>query len=224
MKNKKIIAVVVVVIVGFAAYKYETRPLEGSSKNINASVSHLTPSTSSDIKTLHIAQNSTAQFELNELLNKSPKHVVGTTNQIAGDIAIKTTSPASLTIGEIKVDARTLVTDNPKRNMALGRFILNSEEPASEYITFDSTSVTGLPDTIESGKEFSYSINGNLTIKGVTKPAMFSAKSTMNTDGSLTGTATTTVTYGDYGVNVPDLPFLANVEKQAVLTVSISAK
>jgi polyisoprenoid-binding protein YceI len=101
--------------------------------------------------------------------------------------------------------------------------ILKSSESGNEYITFKPTNVSDLPASIELGKEYAYKITGDLTVRGVKKSVTFNAKSVLKDANMLTGSADTTITYGDFGISVPDLPFLANVDKTTKLSVSIIA-
>ena len=230
-----LIVIIGIVFIGTSIFMYKTRPV-----NIPAQDTTETTSTDSKIQTETVEQKDTtvsntktlriigtqsqATFTLKETLSGKDVTVVGVTNSISGDMQLQTTNPAKLTLGTIKIDARTLKTDNERRNGAIARMILNSDQQGNEYITFTATDVRGIPATIETGKQFSYTIVGNLTIRGTTKPVTFNATSTLNADGSLSGTANATVTYGDFGISVPDLSFLANVDKTTTLSISLLAK
>ncbi len=220
------IAIIALALIGYGIFSYITRPLAAPTNTISQDVTHIeTSGTKADTQVLSIVSSeSQAAFSLNEDLYGKLTLVVGTTNQVAGEIKFVQSSPATLSIGEIKINARTFKTDNEKRNATIGRMILKSEEAGNEYITFKTTSVTGLPTAIETGKEFSYKVTGDLTIRGTTKSVTFDAKSTVAADGSLKATAKTTVTYGDYGISIPDFPFLANVDKTTELSISVVAR
>jgi polyisoprenoid-binding protein YceI len=73
-------------------------------------------------------------------------------------------------------------------------------------------------------KEFPVKVTGDLTISGVTKSIIFNGMARLGLDNSLTVKASTDLTYGDFGVAVPDLPFLANVSKTVKLTVDLVAR
>ena len=207
MKTKLILVIVVIIAIAGGVFWYETRPVSVSNVDINTQVSHLNAPAQvagekQNVKTFHIiSAESKAQFSLNEVLAGKPTFVVGTTNQIAGDIQVDTTAnPAKITIGEIKMDASTLKTDSSERNGAIQRFILKTNKTGNRYITFDPTEITGTPAKIKTGESFSYKIAGNLIVDGTTKPVTFDATSILNADGSFTGSADTTITYGDFNV------------------------
>ncbi len=225
MKTKIITACVIGIAVLTGVFFYITRPVSAPTEDINNTVTVVPEMGDTTEKQMSIVQSeSKAEFSLNELLSGRPKHVVGSTNQIAGNITIKNSAPAKITIGEIKVNARTLKTDSSERNGAIARFILKSEDPTYEYITFTPTAVTGVPNTIETNVSFPFSIAGDLSIRGITKSVIFTAQGTIKSDGSFVATADHVVTYADFGISVPNLPFLANVDKTAKLSVSIIAR
>src|SRR5687767_9447490 len=62
------------------------------------------------------ASRSAARFIVNEVLRGQPKTVVGATNQVAGELAVDPTRPASAQVGTIVVNARALETDDSQRN------------------------------------------------------------------------------------------------------------
>lgn len=188
-------------------------------------VSPNSPSSDATIKNLSIVSaESKAEFSLNEVLRGVPTLVVGTSSEITGNITVHTASPAKIEIGEIKLDARTLVTDNPMRNNNIENLILKSNEPQNQFIVFEPTSVTGVPNVLISKQEFPVKILGDLTISGVTKPMTFDGKVTYSDDGILVGSASTDLTYENFGLTLPNFPFFSNVDKVAKLNISLTAK
>jgi polyisoprenoid-binding protein YceI len=230
-----LITIIGIILIGTSIFMYKTRPMNiptqdttettSTDSTIQTETAEQKTTTISDTTTLRIDESqSQVTFTLNETLNGKPVLVVGGTNNISGNIQLKTTNPAKLTIGTIKIDARTFKTDDDRRNGAIARMILKSDQQGNEYITFTATDINGIPATIESGKPFSYTITGNLTIRDTTKTAIFNATSTMNADGSLSGKANTIITYGDFGISVPNLSFIANVDKATTLSIELLAK
>lgn len=218
-----LIIIVVLALVGVAIFFYKTRPIKFKETNLNNQIQHLDEAkTTSKILKLD-STKSEVSFALNEVLSGVPTHVVGTSSTLVGEVSVEL-QPAKLNISEIKIDARTLKTDIERRNSAIARFILESIKPGNEYITFKPIEIKDLPKTIEINKEFTYSITGDLTIKGTTKLITFQAKSLVNQNGSLSGSASSTLVYADFGVSVPNLSFLANVDKEVVLTINFLAK
>lgn len=168
-----------------------------------------------------VSARSSATFTLDEMLRGEPKTVVGTsTGAIYGEIGVNKDNLASSTIGTILLNARTFVTDDPMRNNAIRRLILKTEDDANEFIVFKTTSITG-PDTDVPGI---FDITGDLTIAGVTKPATFRAIVTIDKEGTLTARVTTIVKRGDFNLEIPNFPFLANIEETVELALNIVAQ
>jgi polyisoprenoid-binding protein YceI len=210
-----IIAVIVVLVLGFL---YITRPVSAPTQDINT-VSAKLPAGSAVSSVYRISQEkSLVRFTMNELLNNKPFLVVGTSTQIAGDIALK---DGRFEIGTLTLNAKTLITDNSRRNGAIVRLILKSESPENEFITFKPTS-SDFTGSVAAGVPATFNVMGDLTISGVTKPATFKVTATA-TDEAVTGTATVTIKRSDFNLVIPTLSFIANVDDEFPITASIVA-
>jgi polyisoprenoid-binding protein YceI len=171
--------------------------------------------------TYQIAQSeSQVSFSVQEVLRGSPLTAVGTTNQVAGELAIDFDN-ASAQLGPVQVDARTLKTDNNFRNRAINNEILDTAQ--YEYITFVPTAITGLPSSIAIGDTVTFQISGNLTIRDVTKPVTFEVKVTLVSKDRLEGQASATVLRSDYNLNIPSVPQVANVSNEVLVEINFVA-
>jgi polyisoprenoid-binding protein YceI len=189
----------------------------------NGTVSAVPLATQSGGSTYQIQPtDSRARFVINEVLRGSPKTVVGTTNQVAGEIAFDASQPTSAQLGTILVNARGLTTDDPQRTRALANQILKTDQ--YEYISFSPTRLSGLPQTVSAGQPFTFQAAGNLTIRGVTRPVQFDVTVTPDTDGSISGLASTSINYADWGLSIPNVPFVASVDNQVVLQLEFDAE
>ena len=164
---------------------------------------------------------SEVRFELDEDLRGSRVTVVGTTDQIAGEIALDLNNLAAAQVGVIQINARTLATDNNMRNRAISNQILDTE--TYEYITFTPITISGLPATASIGDTVSFTLEGDLTIRDVTSPATFTVEATLVSETQISGTATATVTRETYGLTIPNVPNVANVEEEVDLTIDFVA-
>jgi polyisoprenoid-binding protein YceI len=162
-----------------------------------------------------------ASFVIDEVLRGAPSTVVGTTGQVAGQFALNVADPSATQIGKILINARDLETDDDSRNRALGNRILNTDQ--YEYIAFSPTALSGLPAQISAGQSFTFQVSGELTIKDVTKPAVFDVTVTPGADGALQGSASTTINYADWDVSIPQVPFVASVADQVDLQLTFNA-
>jgi len=165
--------------------------------------------------------DSEVRFELDEDLRGVRNTVVGTTDQVAGEIAVDLGDLSNVQVGVIQINARTLATDNNFRNRAIQNQILNTGE--FEFITFTPTAISGLPASAGIGEEVTFTIEGDLTIRDITRPAVFSVVVMADSDGTIFGTAATIITRADYNLNIPSVPNVANVEEEIQLYIDFVA-
>lgn len=224
---KKIITIIVVVLViNLIAFFYFTRPVSAPTQAVDTVVEKLVPNTETNTsatgeKVYRISQaQSSVQFSIGEILNGSPFTAVGKTSEVAGDIAV---TRNQITVGEVVVNAKTFKTDNSRRDGAIVRFILKSDQPANEFITFKPTQPIALTAPIVEGKEISTKISGDLTVSGVTKPATFAVKIKTQA-GKLSVTGGTTVKRSDFDLKIPELSFIASVDDEVEISVSAVAE
>jgi len=156
-----------------------------------------------------ISSESEARFIIDEVLNGTPATVVGTTDQVAGQLAVDTANVDNTQIGVIQINARTLTTDNNFRNLAIGNRILYTDD--HEYITFTPTAISGLPENVNVGDAFTFQITGDLTIREVTEQVTFDMQVTAVDEDRLVGSAATTIQYADFDINIPTVPSVTDV-------------
>lgn len=165
---------------------------------------------------------STASFRLSEDLRGQRVEVVGTTNQVAGELAVNPSDLTTAQIGVIRVNARTFATDSSNRDRAIRNFILNTDQ--YEFITFTPVEIEGLAGNGALDQPFTFTIQGDLTIRDVTRPVVFEATVRAESAERLVGIATTTVRRSDYNLQIPSVPFVANVSDEVVLTLEFVAR
>lgn len=168
-----------------------------------------------------VADESAARFTLSEDLRGQRVEVVGTSNQVAGELAVNPSDLSSAQIGVIQVNARAFATDSGNRDRAIRNFILNTD--TYEFITFTPTVIEGLSGAGALNQPFTFTIKGDLTIRDVTRPVTFEAVVRAESADRLSGTATTTVRWSDFNLTIPDVPFVANVDEEVVLTIDFVA-
>jgi polyisoprenoid-binding protein YceI len=164
-----------------------------------------------------------ARFNIYELLMGQDKTVVGTTSAVEGAITVDPANPAATTISPIRIDARTLKTDSDRRDGAISRFVLQTNQDAYQYIVFTPTAITGLPAAVAIGDAFEFTVTGDLTIRDVTKEEIFTVTVTANSATELVGLGTTTLLRSDYGLTIPSVPSVANVAEEVPLEIEFTA-
>jgi polyisoprenoid-binding protein YceI len=215
----------VVAIVSIGAFFYFTRDIAAPSQSVQESIDELAVSSEDSSEILfRISQaESQAEFNIFEVLNGADKTVVGTTSEVAGDIVVKLSNPAETELGAISINARTFETDDSRRDNAIARFILQSEADANEFITFQPTSLTGMPESISVGDTLEFQITGNLTIAGVTNEVTFDVTAMLETAENLVGNAEAIIPLADFNLSVPDVPFVASVGDEVTLKLNFAA-
>lgn len=217
------LAVVVLLIIGALAYIWFSGGSGQASGETTAPALVLEPG---DTRTmLHIVPaQSAVRFSIDEILLENPKTVVGTTHDVAGDILVDFETPGRSQVGTIRINVRTLETDNEFRNRSLRGQILQAEQAEFEFAEFTPTQLIGLPDKIVMGESFAFQIKGNLTVHGVTRNVTFEATITPISDSEIVGTAQTTVLYRDFGMTIPEAPGVANVSDEVHLEIDFVAQ
>lgn len=173
----------------------------------------------------HIASTeSEARFLIDEELLGEPKTVVGRTDQVAGSMIVDFDNPANSQLGQIRVNVRTLKTDNAIRDRALRGQILEADEDKYEFAEFVPVALENLPESVTTGEAFTFQVEGMLTIHGVTRNVTFDATVMPLEDGRLDITAAATVDYHDFDMTIPSAPGVANVSDEVRLEIDLLAE
>jgi polyisoprenoid-binding protein YceI len=223
MRVVAIALAVVVALIAVGTYAI-FKPAPQASAPIE-SVALTAPTTATDVATTRRFEiqpgESQARFVIDEVLQGSPKTVVGSTNQVAGQIALDPTDLDTAQVGTILINARTIATDSEQRNRMIQNRILETSQ--HEYISFQPKQLVGLPDGAAAGQAVPIKIVGDLTIKGITHEVTFDATVTPTSADRLQGSAATTIRYADWGISIPRVPMVAGVADQAQLQLDFVA-
>lgn len=162
-----------------------------------------------------------ARFIIDEVLRGEPKTVVGSTNKVSGEILINEDNLSVTQVGAISVEAGTLRTDNNFRNRAIRDLILQTN--AYPLITFTPTAIEGIPTDIAVGDTFTFSMNGELTIRDITKEVTFRVNISVDSMSEIRGSASATVLRQDFNLTIPSVPQVAGVDPQVDLEIDFLA-
>ena len=147
------------------------------------------------------SEGSEARFLIDEVLRGDDVTVIGTTDQVAAELSFDLNDASTAQLGTVLVNVRDLATDSEFRDRAIKNQILLTD--AYEYVSFTPTDISGLPESVSEGDTFEVEIAGDLTITDATLPVTFDAVVSATAADELTGTATTTFTYADFGLEIP---------------------
>ncbi|MCY3800026.1 MAG: YceI family protein [Chloroflexi bacterium] len=171
-----------------------------------------------------VQAESRVRFEIDEILRGEPFRVIGVTDQVAGDLIIDFASPQDSQLGTLRINARTLQTDDGRRDRAIRSRILQSAEDAYEFIEFVPTSLVGLPSGVAIGDEIQFTIVGTLTIREISAEITFDAVVSIESDSRVSGSAVTTIQRATYDLTIPSVPFVASVGEDVLLAIDFAAE
>jgi polyisoprenoid-binding protein YceI len=166
---------------------------------------------------------SAARFIVDEVLFGNPNTVIGSTSDVTGTLEINLVNPAQTVISPIQINAATLATDNRFRNRSISRFILQSNRPEYQTITFTPTAVSGLPSAAQAGDVLALEVAGDLQIRAAVQPVTFAVTVTATSASRLTGVAVATVQRADFGLTIPEVDGVADVTEAVRLELEFVA-
>lgn len=201
-----------------ASAPIEAVPVEMEQSAVEVSAS----SASEGVMVFTIAPaESEVRFTLGEVLSGVPTTVVGSTDQVAGEIAIDPENPANSMVGVILINARTFATDNNFRNRAIHNEILETNE--FEFVRFTPTAISGFPENPTVGDTLEFQITGDLTIRDITHEVTFDAAVTAVSETRLEGSASAMVARADYDLQIPSVPRVADVDEEVLIEIDFVA-
>ena len=151
-----------------------------------------------------------------------PSDAVLTTTGADGSFSLNadgTFAPES----KITFDLRTIASDQRDRD----QYVRQSTLQVNRFptATFVPTKATGLGAQLPASGTFTFTLTGNMNIHGVTKELVFDVTASRN-GGKLTATATAQkpLTFEDFGMKVPSVPFrVVSVNDEIKLVVTLVA-
>ena len=164
---------------------------------------------------------STARYQaFEEFLDATVGSPVGETSAIAGDILIEPGNPEASRFGTIVVNVESLASDNGMRDSRLRKAYLESS--AHPEVEADFARILDLPDSFEEGELYAMQVEGDLTVKGITAPAMWDVAFAF--DGArLRGSAATEVLMSSYDVGPISIAGLLKTRDEVTLSVDLVA-
>lgn len=147
---------------------------------------------------------------------------VGKTNAIDGSVTLDfADGGVSIASSTFSVDLSTLKSDSGRRDRAIReRWLESSKYPQA---TFVATGVEKLPPDADFGKDVTFQVAGDMTIRDTTKPLTWDM--TAKLDGeTLRGSASTFLYMNDFGFDAPDVAGILKVTDGVTVTVQFTAQ
>lgn len=134
---------------------------------------------------------------------------IGSTQEVSGQMVLDLSQAQFLLSSEFEVDLSTLTSDQERRDNRLkDEWLQSATYPMA---TFKSTSISQMPQNYVEGFGVTLTVEGELTIRDVTKPAVFEVTAKLE-NGMITGTAVAELLMSDFGVEPPTMLGLFSVE------------
>ena len=137
-----------------------------------------------------------------------PKDAVGATKAVTGQIMVGVDGKVVKDSSKFVVKLSELKSDQTRRDNFLRRSTLETTTfPDAELVP---VALEGLLLPIQPGSSQTFSIRGDLTVRGVTRPTTWQV--TARAEGSdVVGTAATAFTFKDFGLEQPRVPVVLSV-------------
>jgi polyisoprenoid-binding protein YceI len=156
------------------------------------------------------AEGSEARFIVREQLAGAtlPNDAIGSTRAITGAIVLDRSGKVDRAASRIVVALDSLRSDQERRDRYIKRRTLVTDSfPTAEFVP---TELQGFPATLPPAGALTFSILGDLTVHGVTRPVRWDVEATVE-GGVLSGKATTHVQFGDFGMERPRVAIVLSV-------------
>ena len=164
---------------------------------------------------------STATYAIDEqVVGSTAGTAEGTTQGIAGDLAVNPGNPSVSRVGEIVVNVEQFHSDSTLRDARIRSDFLQSHQ--YQLARFTTTSITGLPASIQQGKVYDVELHGDLTLKATTRPLNWAGKVRVGSDG-LHAHVTADVKLSDFGVGPISIVGLVSTKDEARLSMDLVA-
>jgi polyisoprenoid-binding protein YceI len=194
-----------------------TQPATAPTTPVPTSSSAAASATSGTIRFV-IVEGTEARYKVKEQLasRNLPSDAIGTTQAVTGTVVIQPDGTIVRDQSKIVVDLQTLRSDESRRDNFISRNTLQtSQYPTVEFVP---TEARGLPVPLPTSGQGTFELVGDLTLHGVTKPITWQVNASL--DGqSLTGTATTSFKFADFGMTVPRAFVVLSVEDNIRLEI-----
>jgi polyisoprenoid-binding protein YceI len=133
---------------------------------------------------------------------------IGKTRAVSGQIALAADGSVVPEESKITIDVTGLTSDQSRRDNYVRRRLLVTD--SNPTVVFQPTAIAGGPTTIPTSGTGTFTITGNLTVKGVTKPTTWTVNARYFPE-AVGGSASTAFTFADFSIDQPRVPILLSV-------------
>lgn len=151
-----------------------------------------------------------------ELATIGKTTAVGRTGDVTGTVEL---SGATVTSAQAEAKLTTITTNDDRRNAAVQRALGTDQFPTA---TFRLTEPIQLGDVLAGGApgDVSTTANGELTVKGVTRPVVWNLQARL-VDTTIVVVGSTEISLADFGVEVPRVPIVVSADDTATIELQL---
>ena len=144
-----------------------------------------------------------------------PSDAIGKTSRVEGSLLIGADGKLVRDSSRFTVDLKTLESDQARRDGFIKRNTIQTD--SFPNAVFVPTASQGLPAVLPATGDLAFTLTGDMTIHGVTRPTTWQVKAKRIASGAVTGTATTEFKFGDFGMTIPKVGRVISVDDRIVL-------
>ena len=161
----------------------------------------------------HVQSGTVARYKIGEQLTrfKSPLTAVGETEDVEGSILVDDGKIANGSL--VKVDLTTLKSDEDKRDGWIRR-----QGGIGQTVQILFKSAEDLPWPFPENGPIDFDLTGDLTISGTTKETIWKVGAEVSGE-EIKGNAATKITWEQFSLSKPRLPFIISVDDEIVLEI-----
>lgn len=202
---------VALLAVGVSAVLVSTVQLSARTPGVERPVSSPTPVQGATAITFLVAPDgNAARYRVREQLAgfDLPNDAVGETHDVTGSIGLDKSGNVIPDASRITVKIDSLRSDKDRRDGYIRRRVLEVDRFPS--VELSVTGIQGVKLPVPKSGSRAFTLVGNLTVHGVTRPTTWSANATF-ADSVVTGRATTKFTFADFQLTQPKVPIVLSV-------------
>jgi polyisoprenoid-binding protein YceI len=133
---------------------------------------------------------------------------IGATRAVSGQIALAADGSVIPEESKITIEVGGLKSDQDRRDNYVRRRLLVTD--SNPTVVFQPTSIKGGPKAIPTSGNSVFTLAGNLTVRGVTRPTTWTVN-VRYLPSAVVGLASTAFTFADFSIPQPRVPVLLSV-------------
>ena len=211
MQRKGLAAVVALLVIGVSAVGVASARSSASAATVRAVVS-VQPAAREQGTTRYVLApegNSARYFVREQLASVNfPSDAVGVTDSLTGAITVDDKGQVVPAESKVVANIAYLKSDRDMRDGFIRRRTMDTDKYPT--VTLVPREIKGLPMPLPTSGRVSFTVLGDLTVKGVTRPTTWSVMAGVR-NGAVRGTASTGFTFADFQIEKPKVMSILSV-------------